>query len=493
MQKRNAELFNEALALHRQGRLDEAEARYRKLLWREPGSAAVAHALGALKLNQDRPAEAAKLLANAATLDPTNAEIRNALGAALTQAKQPAQAEAELRQALALDPLLAEAHNNLSILLTRVQRPAEAVEASLQAQRLAPASAEMALNLGKALRDLGRLDAALQAFETARRLAPPADPLAVEAEFAAGTIRLALGDFAGGWTGFEARLRLPGFGFALPDQGLPVWQGETLAGSTILLHAEQGLGDTLQMLRYVPLVAARGARVLLLVQPALTRLLAGWPGTDAVFGFGDPLPEFDLRCPLMSLPHRFGTTLDTIPPMPAPLAPPAEAVAAWHRRFGDDPRRRIGLVWAGNPNHANDHNRSAPLAALAPLFEIEGVRWVSLQKDIPLADAALLAAHPELLQLGDDLTDLAATAGAIAALDLVLSVDTAVAHLAGAMAKPVWLLLPYAPEWRWLGTRENSPWYPTARLFRQQAPGDWASLTTEVERAVQDLTYVAWP
>ena len=487
MQKRNAELFNEALALHRQGRLDEAEARYRKLLWREPGSAAVAHALGALKLHQDRPADAAKLLANAATLDPTNAEIRNALGAALTQAKQPAQAEAELRQALALDPLLAEAHNNLSILLTRVQRPAEAVEASLQAQRLAPASAEMALNLGKALRDLSRLDVALQAFETARRLAAPADPLAVEAEFAAGTIRLALGDFAGGWAGFEARLRLPGFGFALPDQGRPVWHGETLAGSTILLHAEQGLGDTLQMLRYVPLVAARGARVLLLVQPALTRLLAGWPGADAVLGFGDPLPDYDLRCPLMSLPHRFGTTLDTIPPMPAPLTPPAGEAESWRRRFGDDARLRVGLAWAGNPGHANDHNRSAPLTALAPLLARTDIRWVSLQKELPTTDTATLAAHSDVLQVADDLTDLAATAGAIAALDLVLSVDTAVAHLAGAMARPVWLLLPFSSEWRWLGMREDSPWYPTARLFRQQAPGDWASVTVSASQALCGL------
>jgi Flp pilus assembly protein TadD len=479
MQKRNADLFNEALALHRQGRLDEAEARYRKLLWREPGSAAVAHALGALKLHQDRPADAAKLLANAATLDPNNAEIRNALGAALTQAKRPADAEAELRRALALDPRLAQAHNNLSILLTRLQRPQEAVESSRQASRLAPDSADIAINLGKALRDLGRLDEALDAFVTAQRLAPAGDPIAAEAEFAAGTIRLAQGDFAGGWLGFEARLRLPGFGFAMPDRGKPAWRGEALAGNTILLHAEQGLGDTLQMLRYVPLVAARGGRVLLLVQPALTRLLAGLAGTEAVFGFGDPLPDYDLHCPLMSLPHRFGTTLDTIPPLPAPLAPPAEAVEAWRGRFGDD-RRRIGLVWAGNPNHANDHNRSAPLAALAPLFEIEGVRWVSLQKDVPPADAALLAARPELLHLGDDLTDLAATAGTIAALDLVLSVDTAVAHLAGSMAKPVWLLLPFSPEWRWLGSRDDSPWYPTTRLFRQPAPGDWASVAAAV-------------
>jgi len=481
MQKRNADLLNEALDLHRQGRFDEAESRYKKLTWREPGSAAAFHALGALRIHQDRPAEACDLLARAAVIEPDNAEIRNALGTALTQLKQHDAAETELRQALALNPKLAEAHNNLSILLLRSQRPDDAVKHSRQATKLMPNSADMAVNLGKALRDTGRLGEALATFETAVKLAPDL----AEAHFAVATIRLALGDFAKGWAGLEWRLRLPGFGFALPDLGKPGWQGDDLAGRTILLHAEQGLGDTLQFLRYVPLVAARGGRVLLLVQPALKRLLAGLDGVEQVFGFGETLPDYDLHCPLMRLPRRFATTLDTIPPMP-PLAAPAEDAALWQERLSDGARPRIGLAWAGNPAHANDYNRSAPLAALAPLLAIEGVHWISLQKEIPAGDAAALALQPGMSQPGEALTDLAATSGVIAALDLVISVDTAAAHLAAAMAKPTWLLLPHSPEWRWLAGRDDSPWYPTARLFHQPKPGDWQAVAKEVGTALKD-------
>jgi tetratricopeptide (TPR) repeat protein len=480
MQKRNAELLNEALELHRRGQLAEAESRYKKLTWREPGSAAAFHALGAMRLHQDRPAEAREFLNQATRIEPDNAEILNALGAALTQLRDYPAAEAALREALALNPNLAEAHNNLSILLTRLRRPEAAAEHSRQAVALAPSSADMALNQGKALRDLGRPEEALAAFQNAVRLAPDL----AEAHFAVATIQLALGDFAKGWAGFEWRLRLPGFGFALPDLGKPGWQGDDLAGLTILVHAEQGLGDTLQFLRYVPLVAARGGKVLLLVQPALKRLLEGFPGIEQVFGFGEALPDYDLHCPLMRLPRRFGTSIDTIPPISPLLAAPEADQALWRDRFGTGGRAGIGLCWAGNPAHANDHNRSAPLAALTPLLGLPGLRWVSLQKEVPPGDAATLATYPEVLQAGEALTDMAATAGLIAALDLVISVDTAVAHLAGVMGKPVWLLLPHAPEWRWLGTRGDSPWYPSARLFRQPEPGNWPAAVEEIRGAL---------
>jgi Flp pilus assembly protein TadD len=481
MQKRNGDLLNEALDLHRQGRFDEAETRYRKLTWREPGSSAAFHGLGALCLHQNRLAEAQDLLTRAATLSPDDAQIANALGAALTQLGQVEAAESTLHRALALDPALAEAHNNLSILFVRSNRPFEAIESSRRAVRLAPDSADMAINLGKALRDGNRPKAALAAFETAVCLAPDL----AEAHFAVATLQLALGDFAAGWVGFEWRLRLSGFGFALPDWGKPGWQGEELDGRTILLHAEQGLGDTLQFLRYVPLVVARGGRVKLLVQPALTRLLAGMAGVEHVVGFGDTLPEYDVHCPLMRLPRRFATRLDTIPPIAAPLTAPETDRAFWHKRLGRDGQKRIGLVWAGNPTHANDYNRSAPLAALAPLLALDGVRWISLQQELRPGDAAILAAHPAIVPTGETLTDLAATAGLIANLDLVISVDTAVAHLAGTMGKPVWLLLPFAPEWRWLGARGDSPWYPTARLFRQKQPGDWGTVAVEVAAAIR--------
>jgi Flp pilus assembly protein TadD len=482
MQKRNADLFNEALELHRQGRFDEAESRYKKLTWREPGSGAPWHGLGALRLQQERLSEARELLVKSVKIEPDSAGARNALGATLTQLKELEAAETELRRALALDPALAEAHNNLSILLTRLQRPDEAVARSRDAVRLAPHSADMAMNLGKALRDLGQLKEALAAFQTAARLAPNL----AEAHFAVATIQLAQGDFARGWPGFEWRLRLPGFGFALPDLGRPGWQGEALDGRTILLHAEQGLGDTLQFLRYVPMVAARGGKVLLLVQPALKRLLTGLDGVAAVFGFGETLPDYDLHCPLMRLPRRFATEVETIPPVAAPIAPPAAEAALWRSRFGSGDRPSIGLAWAGNASHANDHNRSTPLAALMPLLTADNIRWVSLQKEVPAGDAATLATYPEVLQPGDALIDMAATAAVIAALDLVISVDTAVAHLAGTMGKPVWLMLPFSPEWRWLGSRGDSPWYPTARLFRQKRPGDWRSVAEAMRAALAE-------
>ena len=487
MQKRNAELLNEALDLHRRGQLDEAETRYKKLTWREPGSAAAFHALGAMRLHQDRPVEAREFLSQAVRIEPANAEIHNALGAALTQLHDYPEAESGLRQALSLNPNLAEAHNNLSILLTRLTRPAEAAEHSQLAVALTPNSADMALNQGKALRDLGRLEDALAAFQNAVRLSPNL----AEAHFAVATIQLALGEFAKGWAGFEWRLRLPGFGFALPDLGKPGWQGDDLAGRTILLHAEQGLGDTLQFLRYVPLVAERGGKVLLLVQPALKRLLEGYAGVEQVFGFGEALPDYDLHCPLMRLPRRFGTTVETIPPIGPPLAAPEADQELWRSRFGQSGRPGVGLVWAGNPAHANDHNRSAPLAALTPLLSLAGIRWVSLQKEVPADDAATAATYPELLQPGEALTDMAATAGLIAALDLVISVDTAVAHLAGVMGKPVWLLLPHAPEWRWLGTRGDSPWYPNARLFRQPEPGNWRAIAEEARVALAKRVGIA--
>jgi hypothetical protein len=362
----------------------------------------------------------------------------------------------------------------------RTQRPAKAVECSRLAVRLAPGSADMAMNLGKALRDNRRPADALAAFETAVRLAPDL----AEAHFAVATMQLALGEFTAGWAGFEWRLRLPGFGFAMPDWGKPGWQGEELDGRTLLIHAEQGLGDTLQFLRYIPLVVARGGRVILLVQPALTRLLAGLEGAEQVVGFGETLPDYDLHCPLMRLPRRFATRLDTIPQI-KPLAAPAADRALWQERLGADGRPKIGLAWAGNPAHVNDDNRSAPLAALAPLLALNGVHWVSLQKELREGDEATLASHPEMLQPAEAFPDLAATAGAIAALDLVVSVDSAVAHLAGVMGKPVWLLLPYAPEWRWLGPRRDSPWYPTAQLFQQPKPGDWGTMAEEVAGAIR--------
>ena len=264
----------------------------------------------------------------------------------------------------------------------------------------------------------------------------------------------------------------------------PQWRGEALGGKTILLHAEQGLGDTLQMLRYVPLLASQGARIVLEVPPELLSLAATLKGVAQVLARGDALPSFDWQCPMMSLPLAFSTTLQTIPSHTPYLNPLRAERPAWLRPARNG-RLQVGLVWAGNPKNTVDRRRSLPLAALASLFAVEGVMMYSLQRggppgEIASSGLAFAGALPEA-------ADFAETASALKHLDLVITVDTAVAHLAGALGCPVWILLPYVADWRWLLDREDSPWYRTARLFRQTASMEWSSV---VQRAADRLAEV---
>jgi hypothetical protein len=271
----------------------------------------------------------------------------------------------------------------------------------------------------------------------------------------------------------------------------PAWDGRSdLAGRTILLHAEQGLGDAIQFCRYAPMVAARGGgdRVVLECQPELAALLTTAPGVAQVVRRGDPLPPFELHCPLLSLPHRFGTTLATIPAAVPYLTPDPDKVRAWQSRLAaDGPGRKVGLAWAGSPGHANDRQRSCRLSDFAPLANVPGVTFYSLQ----LGPTGEQATNPppglRLLDPTADLRNFADTAALVANLDLVISVDTAVVHLAGALAKPTWVLLPFNPDWRWLRDREDSPWYPTMRLFRQSERGNWKSTIERVASELREL------
>jgi len=247
-------------------------------------------------------------------------------------------------------------------------------------------------------------------------------------------------------------------------------------GKTILLYHEQGLGDTLQFIRYAQPLSQAGARVVVQVQAPLVPLLRGVTGAERVISSTDQLPSFDLHCPLMSLPLAFGTTLETIPARTPYVSAPAERIAAWKERLGEATTPRVGIAWSGNPKHGNDRNRSIDLKALLPLLAL-GIEVVSVQKDVREADRAVLSAQPQIRDFGSELEDFADTAALVTLLDLVVSVDTAPAHLAGALGRPVWVLLPFSPDWRWLLDREDSPWYPTARLFRQTTFGDWNSVT----------------
>jgi hypothetical protein len=267
----------------------------------------------------------------------------------------------------------------------------------------------------------------------------------------------------------------------------PLWLGQNeIAGKTVLLHAEQGFGDTIQFCRYVPLVTARSARVILEVQEPLRELMASLAGTTQVVPLDSVLPDFDVQCPLLSLPLAFKTRLATIPSAVPYLGAPSQAVMDWDTSLGPKRRPRIGLAWSGRPTHKNDHNRSIPLGALLPLLDIDAT-FVSLQKDVRPADAKVLNERSDLLHFGDEIRDFADTAAIISNLDLVIAIDTSVVHLAGALAKPVWVLLPFMPDWRWLLDRDDSPWYPTARLFRQDATQAWDNVIARVHAALRDF------
>jgi hypothetical protein len=328
------------------------------------------------------------------------------------------------------------------------------------------------------LRELGRVADALEALEKAASLAPD-DPAVLTNR---GTCRLLLGDLRGGFADHEHRWRIEPTRSQARRFHAPTWLGrEPLERRTILLHAEQGFGDTIQFCRYAALAAGHGARVVLEAHRAILPLLHGLNGVAQLVSDVDPLPPFDLHCPLMSLPLAFGTTFDSIPAPAAYLQPPPERVAAWRERLGEAKGPRIGIAWFGKSTHASDADRSIPLARFLAAVP-EGAEIVSLHNWARPVDGEALRANPRIRRFDDDLRDFADTAALASQLDLVISVDTSVAHLAAAIGRPTFVLLPFAPDWRWLLDREDSPWYPTARLFRQPALGDWDGLLPVVRR-----------
>jgi len=310
------------------------------------------------------------------------------------------------------------------------------------------------------------------------------DPGNAEAAWDLALLQMLNGNFAAGWAGREARWRARPVPYPILAQ--PMWLGdEAIAGKTILMCADEGLGDAIQFARYLPMLAERGARVILVVDAAACALLQNVPGVvQCLPKPAAVLPAFDLHCAMSSLPLVFGTRLDTIPAATPYLPPPAPArVQAFEERLGPHDRLRVGLVWAGNPNHSNDHNRSIALRSFAHILDVDAT-FVSLQKSPCADDRAILRDRAEIIDLTADLADFSATAALVSCLDLVISVDTAVAHLAGALGRPTWILLPYTPDYRWLLDRDDSPWYPSARLFRQNETRDYADVLARVRAAL---------
>jgi tetratricopeptide (TPR) repeat protein len=446
-----------------------------------PGDVDILYQHANVLLSLDRPREALAELDNVLAHKPQHFEAHLNSGLAQAKLEAPERALAEFDTALALAPHHPVAHYNRGVALIKLGRYAEAVAANQRAIAAAPQHVGAWLNRGMALMQLRRVEEALASY--GKVLALRKDH--ADAHFNVALALLTRGDYARGFAEYEWRWQRAG----MPPQksrGRPLWLGEyPLRGKTILLHGEQGLGDTIQFARYVPLVAAQGAKVVLEVQPELKTLLAQLDGVAAVVARGEALPPFDLHCPLGSLPLAMKTELATVP-APIPYLSADEGyLKKWSARLDDLPRPRIAIAWAGNPAHENDRNRSIPFGALAALFASPfAPSFISIQRELRDADRAQLAAAPWVRHIGEELADFSDTAAVLALCDLTISVDTAPVHLAGALGRPFWALIPFAPDWRWTLDGETTPWYPNARLFRQSAPGDWSDVIVRVRDAL---------
>ena len=496
-----------------EGKLTEADAVCRQILQARPNVAEAEHLLGVIAHQAGKLAEAIEHVKRAAKLAPQVALFHANLGEMLRLAGRPKLAAEAARAALEIDPKMPAALSNLGVALYELKDYEGAAQAQRKAIAAKPDFAEAHSNLGNALHALRRFDEAIPAYRRAIEINPNyADgwanfgttlhhsgsfeagisalrraialaPHHANAHSGLGILLLMRGDLAEGWEEYEWRLRsTERKGPKFPE--IP-WRGENLAGKHIYIQAEQGFGDTLQFARYMPLLLARGAKVTLRVHQQLVRLMrASLPGIVVLGDRGNPAP-YQCDAVLLSLPRLFKTRLETIPADVPYLRAPADAVQRWSSRLADMKGVRIGIVWAGNPDHINDRRRSLDLSLFAPLFAVRGTSFVSLQYGPRAADLKTLKRKTPIKDVAADFEDFIDTAAAISALDLVVTVDTSVAHVAGALGKPVWVLLPWVTDWRWLLNREDNPWYPTMHLFRQKKGEDPAGVVARVEKELK--------
>jgi tetratricopeptide (TPR) repeat protein len=529
--------IGQAVSLHQQGRLDEAEKLYARALKLQRDNFDALHLLGVLNHQRGKAGEAHRLIAAALKVNPKSPDALANLGMVLTALKRAPEALAALDRALALAPGHAEALSNRGNVLLDLKRPEEAVSAFDAALKANPRHPQALVGRGNALTELGRTDAAIADYDAALGLVPN-HPLALynrgnalrlfgrepeaitaydralagapqhlnawlnrghalaalnrhrdavasydrvlalqpdhaDAHFNAALSLLTVCDYARGLREYEWRWKRTGL-VARKEFRKPPWLGETpLEGKTIVLHAEQGLGDTVQFARYVPHVARMGAKVVLEIPAGLKSLLKDIEGVAEIVVRGEKLPPYDLHCPLGSLPLACRTDPSAIPAGIPYLHAPESSLAKWRPRLEKLPSPRVALAWSGSSAHPNDRNRSLSFAQLRPLISAPGASFVSVQRDLRPEDAQALSREPGILHLGPELNDFADTAAVLALCDLVVCVDTSIAHVAGALGRPAFLLLPFQPDWRWMLDRDTSPWYPSVRLFRQAAPRDW--------------------
>src|ERR1700733_9889762 len=510
-------LVNRGNALGKLRRHEDALASYDRALELQPAHVEALVSRGGTLLDLGKYDEALRSYDRALALRPDYTEALVNRGVTLHELKQSADALNSYNRALAIEPNNIDALTNRGVALHDLGRYGEALASHERALAVQSDHAAALSNRGLSLHKLGRLDEALASYDRALALQPDyIDALVnrgvtlhdrkrfdealasydraialrsdhADAHFFGSLSRLLTGDFGRGWIEYEWRRKGASTGPSRRDFPQPLWLGSNeIADKTILLHSEQGFGDTIQFCRYVPLVAARGARVVLEVEEPLRELLTGLAGAARVIAKGDLLPDFDLQCSLLSLPLAFGTQLETIPRAMPYLRAPDRALLKWGTRLPTKRRPRIGIAWAGNAKHIRDRERSIALGNLLPLLDVDAT-FVSLQKEVRAADLETLKKGSNIIHFGHELDDFSDTAALISHLDLVISVDTAIAHMAGALGKPVWILLTHVPDWRWLLNRDDSPWYPTARLFRQSEIREWDSVITRVRDALLEF------
>lgn len=513
MASNTASLLEQGLGFHRQGNVGEAERLYREILVQQPEHAdalqllgvivqsrgdvtdaeglfrrslranaqqpAVWYNLGSLLFTRQKFADALDAFDRALKLRPTYAAAFANRSAALSALGKHADALASSDRAITFDPNNLQAHSNRGAALTALKRPAEALVSIEKALVLGPDNFETLYNRGRALMSLNRLDEAIADFTRVLAQSPTHAP----ANYNEGIARLTLGDMPRSWEKYEWRWQNEPLIGKQPAFSQAAWNGEDIFDKTILIYGEQGMGDVLQFFRYLPLVAERAAHTIVMVPSPLKTLLANSaPGLN-VISLEDPLPPFDVQCALMSLPHVFQTGLANIPGRTPYITVPADARTRWEAKLGPKAATRVGLVWAGNADHANDRFRSISVKRFEPLLARD-VELVSLQKDLRSGDGTWLKKRG-VKHYGTDVTDFTDTAALVDLMDVVISVDTSVAHLAGAMGKQTWVLLPAMDvDWRWMLDREDSPWYPTVQLFRQSAHDDWDSVISRLVSAL---------
>ena len=481
-------LFYRGNTLKELGRPEEALASYDRALALKPEYPEALNNRGVTLFELNRPIEALASYDKAIALRADDAEALNNRGVVLMELHRLDEALASYDRAIGLKAGYADALDNRGTVLRKLNRLDEALASHDAAIAAQPEGADAFYNRGNVLKELNRLPEALASYDRAIALAPGH----AEAHWNQSLLRLLTGDFERGWAQYEWRWRSKALGLQSRRFSQPLWLGaDTLHGKTILLHGEQGLGDTIQFCRYAPLVAARGGRVVMEVEELLRDLISGLAGVSRCVSKGDILPEFDLHCPLLSLPLAFGTRLESIPSTTPYLRAPAPAVASWEARLTGRARPRLGVVWSGHPAHREDRNRSIALRALLPLLDVAAT-FVSLQRDVRAGDAQLLQERSDIAHFGGDLRTFSDTAALISQLDLVITVDTGVAHLAGALGRPVWILLPFIPDWRWLLDRNDSPWYSSARLHRQTASREWHGVIERINDELRDWIE-SWP